>query len=106
MTAIAVSNSVIDGAVVSALGMFDQGYYDRLGFGTLPYHRVSTFDPAILNVPKLTRAPFRLSKEDAEQMHACRLRRKRGHGACNFEGVGATASELNLGKKYIWTWIS
>ena len=93
-TAQSIARNVSDGADVSLLGMFDQGYYDKLGFGTLPYHRVSTFNPAKLIVPKLNRTPVRLSKENAEEMHECRLRRMRTHGSCNLHGFGATACEL------------
>ncbi len=93
-TAHAIAETVEAGAQLSVLGIFDQGYYDKIGFGILPYHRVSTFDPAMLKVPKLTRTPVRLKKEDAKEMHECRLRRLRGHGACNIDGEGITACEL------------
>jgi predicted acetyltransferase len=96
-TAHAIAQSAIDGAAVSFLGIFDQGYYDKLGFGNLNYQRNSTIDPANLKVPKLTRAPKRLSKDDAEAIHNCRLHRKRLHGGCNIDGVGVTGCEL------IWT---
>jgi len=93
-TALAIADSAKEGAVVSFLGIFDQGYYDKLGFGTLGYFRISSVDPAKLKVPKLTRAPKRLTKDDAEAIHNCRLHRKRLHGGCNLEGVGATGCEL------------
>lgn len=93
-TALAVANSALDGAAVSILGMFDQGYYDKLGFGTLGYKRVTTIDPASLKVPKLTRAPIRLTKDDAQTIHDCRRKRKRVHGASNLDGVGVTSCEL------------
>jgi predicted acetyltransferase len=93
-TALAVANSALDGAAVSILGMFDQGYYDKLGFGTLGYKRVTTIDPASLKVPKLTRAPIRLTKDDAQAIHDCRRKRKRVHGSSNLDGVGCTGCEL------------
>ena len=93
-TASAIAETVEAGAQLSVLGMFDQGYYDKIGFGTLPYHRISTFDPAMLKVPKLSRKPVRLSKEHAKEMHDCRLRRLKGHGACNMHGEGITECEL------------
>ena len=93
-TAHAVSQSALNGAAVSFLGIFDQGYYDKLGFGNLNYQRNTTIDPAKLKVPKLTRAPKRLTKDDAEAIHTCRRERKRVHGGCNIDGVGATGCEL------------
>ncbi len=93
-TALGIAHSAMDGAAVSMLGMFDQGYYNKLGFGTLGYHRSSTIDPANLKVPKLSRAPKRLTKEGAKKIHSCRRNRKRVHGGCNLDGIGSTACEL------------
>ena len=93
-TAHAVAQSETEGAAVSFLGVFDQGYYDKLGYGTLNYERICTIDPANIHVPKLSRTPKRLSKDDAEMLHNCRLNRKRFHGGCNLYGTGATGCEL------------
>ncbi len=60
LTAQAIAADVADGAIVSALGMFEQGYYDRLGFGTGGYVNWYGFDPADLRVPGATRVPRRL----------------------------------------------
>ena len=38
------------GALVATLGMFEQGYYNRLGFGTLDYDHYFSFDPATLRL--------------------------------------------------------
>ena len=90
VTARAIEESACGGAAVSMLGMFDQGYYEKFGYGSTTYHRISTFDPASLRVPKLSRSPKRLTKEDAEAMHSCRCKRKRYHGGCNLDGFGET----------------
>ena len=37
MTALKIAEDVEAGAEVCGLGMFDQGYYDKLGFGTGNY---------------------------------------------------------------------
>ena len=92
VTARAIAQSATNGAAVSMLGMFDQGYYEKFGYGSTVYHRISTFNPASLRVPRLTRSPIRLSKDDAEAMHNCRCRRKRYHGSCNLDGTGETAA--------------
>ena len=90
VTVQAIEDSANNGAAMSILGMFDQGYYDKFGYGTTVYHHISTFDPAHLQVPRLTRSPKRLSKDDAAAMHTCRCQRKRYHGGCNLDGIGET----------------
>jgi hypothetical protein len=75
---------------MSMLGMFDQGYYDKFGYGNTVNHRIATFDPEHLQVPRLTRSPKRLSKDDAKAMHDCRCARKRYHGGCSLDGIGET----------------
>ena len=92
VTARAIAEGAVRGAAVSMLGMFDQGFYEKFGYGSTIYHRESTFDPANLRVPRLTRPPIRLNKDDADAMHDCRCRRKRYHGGCNLDGAGETAA--------------
>jgi len=90
-----VASGAERGAALAMLGMFEQGFYDRLGFGSGPRHASFTVDPAALRVPRLTRRPVRLTIEDAERIHASRVARRRTHGAPNFPGdVGATRSEI------------
>ena len=90
VTVHAIAESANNGAAMSMLGMFDQGYYDKFGYGNTVNHRIATFDPEHLQVPRLTRSPKRLSKDDAKAMHDCRCTRKRYHGGCYFDGVGET----------------
>ena len=47
-TAEALSRSAQSGAAVSLLGMFEQGFYDLLGFGSGPPSLHYRFDPAAL----------------------------------------------------------
>jgi hypothetical protein len=81
LTAQAVAAQVAEGALVSGLGMFDQGYYDRLGFGAGGYEHYVTFDPLLLNVHVKPRVPRRLTKDDWSLMHQNRLVRARRHGS-------------------------
>lgn len=82
-TAQALQKGAEAGDLVAALGIFDQGYYDRLGFATMPYtHRIA-FDPAQLIVPQVRRAPHRFDASHSEAIHRSRLRRMRGHGSVN-----------------------
>jgi len=84
LTAQAIANDVADeGAQVASLRMFEQGYYNQIGFGTGGYEHWLGFDPAELHVLRRARVPRRLKVEDAAKIHAARLARKQGHGACN-----------------------
>jgi len=82
LTAAAIALDAADGAAVAGLGMFDQGFYNRLGFGTGAYVRENTFDPAALQVEPARRAPRRLTKDDWAIMHENRLQRRLAHGSC------------------------
>jgi hypothetical protein len=94
LTAASVAREAAAGAQVSALGMFEQGYYTRLGFGSGGYEHVIGFDPAQLTVEAATRAPRRITKDDWEAVHAARLARHRGHGAVSLLTPEFTRSEM------------
>lgn len=99
LTAHAVANGAADGALVSGLGMFEQGYYNRLGFGTGPYMHDLRFDPADLLVSVTPRVPRRITHDDWEAVHASRLNRLRGHGAVNGASPLTTKAEMVGDKK-------
>ena len=65
---------------VAALGMFDQGFYDKLGFGAFPYTYTVSVDPNTLMVPSLKRRPVRLSHADIDRMLKNILKRRINHG--------------------------
>lgn len=98
LTAAAVAADAAEGALVSGLGMFEQGYYDRLGFGTGGYEHWLSFDPAQLNVAAKARTPRRLTADDWEAAHKARLNRARGQGGCNLTPPQITRAEM-LGTK-------
>ena len=79
------ADAAADGAIVSALGMFEQGFYDRLGFGTGGYEHLVALDPSQLRFPRpgRSRVPRRITTDDWEAVHANRRNRFRGHGACS-----------------------
>lgn len=82
MTARALRAGADAGAAVAALGIFDQGFYDRVGFGTGPYEYRVNFDPASLNVGHIPyRRPVRLSADDHAEMHRALMARHRPHGS-------------------------
>jgi predicted acetyltransferase len=82
LVARALARAVEEGALVAGLGMFDQGFYDQVGFGTGGYEHWVRFDPAAITVPVPYRTPRRLSAQDWELVHASRVARRRAHGAC------------------------
>jgi GNAT superfamily N-acetyltransferase len=90
LTARLVAQDAAAGAVVSGLGMFDQGFYNRLGFGSGGYGRRVAFDPAALRVPRLRRAPRRWTRDDGAILHAARLTRFRGHGGVTLTPAAQT----------------
>ncbi|MEE9130568.1 MAG: hypothetical protein V3T84_11165 [Phycisphaerales bacterium] len=99
LSAQAIANDVAQGAIVSGLGMFEQGYYDRLGFGTGSYvHRVA-FDPSRLRVDGATRVPCRLTVDDYKIIHANRLNRDLPHGAVTLAPPGFTKADILQGKE-------
>ncbi len=94
LTAAAVAQDAVDGALVSALGMFEQGYYDQHGFGTGGYEHWISFVPASLKVTVKPRVPQRITPNDWEAVHAARLQRRRGHGTCNLLPPATTRAEM------------
>ncbi|MCD6289918.1 MAG: GNAT family N-acetyltransferase [Anaerolineae bacterium] len=94
LAARAIAVDAAGGALVSGLSMFEQGFYDLLGFGTGVYEHQVSFDPALLNVDVRPRLPRRLTLDDWAMIHASRLARHRGHGACNLTPPELTRAEM------------
>lgn len=84
LTAHAVAQEAKAGALVSGLGMFEQGFYNRIGFGSGQYEDHIGFDPTLLNVPFPKRAAKRFTRDDYARMHTSRLRAKKEHGFITF----------------------
>ncbi len=94
LTSIQLQRAAQEGAQVAALGMFEQGFYDKLGFGSASYEHEFTFDPATLTVPVSTAVPRRLSKDDWVDMHRALCRRMKAHGSVVLEPPSIIAAEL------------
>lgn len=94
LTAKAVSEAAQQGTAVFGLGMFEQGFYDRLGFGTGSYEHTVRFDPSNLKNDLPYRRPKRLSQEDWKIIHASRLSRLHRHGACSLFAPELTRAEM------------
>ena len=63
LTARSLARQAEAGMAVSSLGIFDQGFYDKVGYGTGPYETLIQFDPATLDIDAHFRPPARLTKE-------------------------------------------
>ncbi len=82
LTAAAIAQRAESGSEIASLGMFEQGFYDRLGFGSGAYSRIVKFDPATLKVDRRFRPPKRLTKDNWRDVHHAMHARLRGHGGC------------------------
>lgn len=96
MTARALRAGAEAGAAVAALGIFDQGFYDRVGFGTGPYELRVNIDPASLALDHVPyRRPIRLTADDHVEMHEAMHRRHRGHGSVVLDPPQVLEAEWN-----------
>ena len=82
LTADALATLAEEGAEIAALGMFDQGFYDQIGFGSGSYVSEVHFDPNTLKIGRRFRPPRRLSADNWQDMHTAMKNRKRWHGGC------------------------
>ncbi len=95
MTARALRSAAAAGAAVASLGMFEQGFYDRLGFGSGAYLHDVVFDPGSLALGHVPyRQPVRLDHGDHAEFHQLHERRHRGHGGVTIERAEAMQAEL------------
>ena len=95
----ALAADVAEGAIAARVCAFDQGYYDKVGFGPGPYEHTVSFDPAALKLNVKPRTPRRLTKDDVQLIHASRLARKRAHGGANYPSTAHTQIELDFAHK-------
>ncbi len=98
LTAMALAEAAKAGDCVAGLGVFDQGFYNKLGFGNGPYQQWMAFDPSSLEVQSFKRAPRRLGLKDAKKMHASRLSRMKGHGSVCILPFEQTQDEIAFTK--------
>ena len=96
-TARAIAEGAESGLPVSVLGMFEQGYYTRLGFGNGSYEQTVRFNPALLNVESEFPVPVRLGADDYAELHQALMNRWRSHGSVQ------VLSPENLHAELGWT---
>lgn len=98
-TAQAIAEAASKGALVSGLGIFEQGFYNLLGFGNGVYEHLVYFDPGDLKIDIKCRVPSRISDKDALAAHNSRLKRLRHHGSVSFLSHRTTEADMMWSKK-------
>ena len=81
LTAIRMALDAEKGAEVSGLCIFDQGYYNKLGYANGCYDRIVGFTPSFLNIDRKPKIPVRLLDKDYKKIHKSRVGRMPYHGA-------------------------
>ena len=99
LTARQLAMAAQDGAAVAALGMFDQGFYDKVGFGTGSYDHQFNIDPGMLRVSSAVGTPTRLSVDDYVAMHQAMTRRYLTHGSVVLQPATLFRAELGFDEK-------
>ncbi len=99
LTARLIAEEAEAGAIVSTLGIFEQGFYDQLGYGSGSYEHWMSFDPADINIDQKIRPPQRLNGKDWKQVHQALKNRKRQHGGVTILPEQLVKAELAWSKK-------
>jgi hypothetical protein len=89
-----IAADAADGAEIAALTMFDQGFYNKLGFGTGAYEHSVSVDPDQLQIGVRPRVPCRLSLDDWQEIHAARVAGRRPHGSVTIGAPAHTQASL------------
>jgi hypothetical protein len=81
VTGEATARGASEGCMVAALGIFEQGFYNRLGYGNGPYNRIVTFCPSDLprDLPYPERV-CRLGYENLDEVYSNLCDRMPCHG--------------------------
>lgn len=93
-TAALVARDAGAGMMVSALGMFEQGFYTRLGFGNGPAELRWSIDPASLAVDARARTPCRITTEHSDEAHSAMGKRALRHGGVRILNPAHTAADM------------
>ena len=94
LTAKTLTQEAACGMKVALLGIFEQGYYNQLGFGNGSYEHWCTFDPADLNVDVRPPIPARITAKEWKMAHRSRLARLRRHGTCSVTPPEMTQADM------------
>ncbi|MEM7364372.1 MAG: GNAT family N-acetyltransferase [Pseudomonadota bacterium] len=94
LTALLLRAQANRGHAVSILGMFEEGFYNRVGFGSGGYEYWLAFDPASLMPRVPYRQPRRLTTKDHKQIYTALINRQRQHGGVNILSPDTLKTEL------------
>jgi len=81
LTATRLALDAEKGAEVGALSIFDQGYYNKFGFGNGNAEKLVCFTPLTLSINRKVKTPTRLTQKDYKKIHKSRVNRLPNHGA-------------------------
>jgi len=98
LTARQIALDAETGAMVSTLGIFEQGFYNQLGYGSGGYEHSISFDPADLIINHKLSPPKRLEKNDWKLIHRSLLNRQRRHGGVSLLSECVVEAELGWTK--------
>ena len=105
MTANKVAMDAMNGAEVQTLCIFDQGYYNKLGFGNGSYETLVEFSPSMLKIDRRIKNLKRFTSKDTEKMHKNRLDRMVQHGSVTLEDYTTMAEfgedDKNIGLGFV-----
>lgn len=99
LTARSLAAQANSGLAISVLGMFDQGFYDKVGFGTGPYVNEIQFDPATLAIDSDFRPPKRLLPGDFEAVYTALVNRRKYHGSVVLNPSAMVKADMALTEK-------
>jgi len=101
VTGEATARGASEGCLVAGLGIFEQGYYNRLGYGNGPYNRIVTFCPSDLprDLPYPERV-CRLGSENLDEVYSNICNRMPCHGQALL-GRSFYDAELQWESKFI-----
>ena len=94
VTAQTLATAATEGYDVAVLGMFEQGFYDQLGFGSGTYEQVIALDPSDLISSSTHRIPRRLNKSDWRHVYSALRNRWLNHGACVLDAPKLSRARL------------
>jgi predicted acetyltransferase len=99
LTARSLAHQFESGIEVSALGIFDQGFYNKLGYGTGPYENLVQFDPATLMIDHSFRPPVRLTIDHYQEIHRAMSNRLTFHGSAILSTPELVRAEIRWTEK-------
>jgi len=96
LTGRTLAQAAEDGCALALLGVFDQGYYDKFGFGSGSYDHFIRFDPATLKVRVDYPTPRRITSADWADIADAMTNRLRSHGSVMIDNEHYLEADLGF----------